>query len=135
MSALRIGAAKAGRDFSQNNKKLLWLLEALVKCNMIWLESHPKAPKLYSSGVRYEHEEGTEEWLDIPNILKEGWGDCEDLAAWRIAELRSAGIKAKGYLRWLNRPSEKITLYHVQVLLPDGTIDDPSKRLGMRGES
>ncbi len=139
MSALRVGLRKSGgEEFSRQNKKLLWLLEALIKCNMIYLASHPQTPQLYRSGVRYQRElHNQEEWLDIPGILKIRAGDCEDLAAWRVAELRHQGVAAKGRLKWYHKPGAQnnITLYHVQVLLPNGVIEDPSRQLGMRGRS
>lgn len=134
MAALRVGIKKAGRtEFSKQNRKLLWFLEALTRCNVLWLETHPSAVELYRSGVRYRQEKDTEAWLDIPHVLENGWGDCEDLAAWRVAELRNRGVKAKPYLKWYSHPDQGITLYHVLVKLPNGTIEDPSKMLGMKG--
>jgi hypothetical protein len=136
MSALRIGLDKAGPEFSRQNKKLLWLLEALIKCNIIYLASHPNTPLLYSSGVRYQREpRGKEEWQDIPSALKLLRGDCEDLAAWRAAELRQRGVFARGHLKWFHSRDVNLTLYHVQVKLPDGSIEDPSRKLGMKGRS
>lgn len=136
MSALRIGLERSGPEFSKQNKKLLWLLEALIKCNLIYLASHPLTPELYKSGVRYQREpRGKEEWQDIPTALKLLRGDCEDLAAWRVAELRYKGIFAKGHLKWYHSKSAIVTLYHVLVKHPDGTIEDPSKRLGMKGRA
>lgn len=137
MAALRIGFKKAGADeFSRQNRKLLWFLEALTRCNVLWLETNPQAPMLYDSGVRYRPEKSTEAWLDIPHILKARFGDCEDLASWRVAELRVRGVKAKPFLKWYNRPQgQNITLYHVQVRYPDGRIEDPSKELGMKGRA
>lgn len=132
MSALRIGT-KAPADFRRNNRKLLWFLEALTRCNVLWLQGHPETPGIYKAGVRYRQESNAEAWLDIPHIMELGWGDCEDLAAWRTAELRMQGVKAKCYLQWFHQPEQGFTLYHVQVKLPDGSIEDPSKKLGMRG--
>lgn len=134
MAALRVGIKKSGAaEFSRQNRKLLWFLEALTRCNVLWLETHPQAVELYRSGVRYRQEKDTEAWLDIPHVIENRYGDCEDLAAWRVAELRVQGVKAKPFLRWYNRPSQGITLYHVQVRLPDGKIEDPSRVLGMKG--
>lgn len=135
MSALKVGARKAGPDFSRSNRKLLWMLESLVKCNMLWLETHPNAIKLYQSSVRYRQEKDTEAWLDIPHILEAGFGDCEDLASWRVAELRMQGVAAKAFLKWYNNVGNGITLYHVLVRMPDGALEDPSKRLGMKGKA
>lgn len=134
MSAARIGHDSLD-EFGRQNKKLLWLLEALVKCNRIYLASHPSTPPLYQAGVRYQQEpKGHEDWCDIHHVMRQGWGDCEDLCAWRIAELRQSGVPAKGRLKWFKAPSRigRATMYHVQVYLPEGRIEDPSRQLGMR---
>ena len=58
--------------------------------------------------------------------------NCEDLACWRAAELRVRyGIAAEPTFIWKVRPGGGY-LYHIQVLYPDGRIEDPSRRLGMR---
>ncbi len=134
MAALRVGYKKAGaKEFSRQNRKLLWFLEALTRCNVLWLEAHPQTQLLYDAGVRYRQESMAEAWLDIPHVLELKFGDCEDLAAWRCAELRVRGINARPFLKWYNRPNQGITLYHVQVRHPDGSIEDPSAKLGMKG--
>ena len=112
---------------------LAHLLEALVLVNCSWLREHPRTPTLYESGVRYlEEPPGRDDWQDIPETLTRGDGDCEDLACWRLAELR---------VRWFEdaRPFVKCTVstprhvvYHVQVRRSDGRIEDPSRVLGMR---
>jgi hypothetical protein len=86
-------------------------------------------PLLYSSGVRYRRERGTENWLGPVDVLRLGYGDCEDLVAWRVAELREHGTPAQPYC-YPPRPG----LVHCVVRMPDGSIEDPSKRLGMGGE-
>ena len=109
------------------------MLRNLVEIDMIHLRHHPQTPWLYQSGVRYmEEPPGQEDWNDIPTILKLGISDCEDIAAWRVAELRvRQGIDAKPIFRTFPRPDGGV-LYHIQVQYPDGTIEDPSKLLGMR---
>ena len=85
-------------DRARSQQALLWMLEALCKVNEGHLADRPYPP-LYEAGVRYQREEGTEQWLDIPSVLEAGWGDCEDLACWRVAELRRqrrAGLRAPG---------------------------------------
>ncbi len=58
--------------------------------------------------------------------------NCEDLACWRAAELRVRhGIKAQPTFTWKQRPNGGY-LYHIQVQLPDGRKEDPSRVLGMR---
>ena len=73
------------------------LLDALVVVNGLFLRAHHVDP-LYQSGVRYQQEppDGKpEEFAAIPMVLSRGWGDCDDLAPWRVAELQEDGEKAK----------------------------------------
>ncbi|HUO51299.1 MAG TPA: hypothetical protein VMT93_02170 [Gemmatimonadaceae bacterium] len=111
---------------------LAHLLEALTLVNVAWLREQPDAPWLYESGVRYEEEPpGRDEWQDIPETIKRREGDCEDLACWRLAELRVRSLEDA-------RPFVKCsvygprTVYHVAVRRSDGRIEDPSRVLGMR---
>lgn len=86
-------------------------------------------PPLYQSGVRYRAESGTEWWLGPRDVFRRGHGDCEDLVAWRVAELRAAG-------EVLARPacySPQPGLVHCVVRRADGRIEDPSRVLGMGG--
>lgn len=108
------------------------LLKALVAIDILYLLSHPATPKLYESGVVYQEEPpGAEDWQDIPTCLRMGWADCEDLACWLAAEYQVRGVDAEPiYTRQVL--DEGTTLYHIQVRLPDGRIEDPSRVLGMR---
>lgn len=119
-------------DRPRSQTALLWLLEALCKVNQGHLEQKPYPP-LYKAGVRYRREDGTEEWMDIPSILASGFGDCEDLACWRVAELRTQGVKASPYARF--KLIEGVHHYHALVKRygPNGRtwLEDPSKKLGM----
>ena len=73
---------------------LVHLLEGLSAVSEARLREHPEAPWLYQSGVRYgEEPPGQDDWQDIPETLALRWGDCEDLACWRIAELRTRGLE------------------------------------------
>lgn len=131
-------------DRERSQQGLLWMLEALCKINEGHLAERPYPP-LYESGVRYQRENGTEEWLDIPTIIEAGWGDCEDLACWRVAELRTQGKHAGPYVRF--RRIGGVFHYHALVrhyrpvaipyrgrvltrMVPD-EIEDPSRKLGM----
>jgi len=93
-------------DHARSQYALLWFLEAMCRVNQSHIRQFRHLakkgvkkpyPRVYKSGVHYERERGTEEWLDIPNILAGGsypgeypgpWDDCEGLACWRVAELR-----------------------------------------------
>lgn len=107
------------------------MLGTLVELDCDYLRAHSEVPLLYKSGVRYQLEPpGHENWRDIPTCIKEGVGDCEDLACWRCAELIVRyGIDARPTFLWKKLP--RGTLYHIQVLTPEG-IEDPSRILGMR---
>jgi hypothetical protein len=108
------------------------LVEALVAANVAFLEAFPRTPLLYESGVRYvEEPRGRDDWQDIPETLsRDKTGDCEDLAAWRIAELRVRGEPARPAIR--AGMLRGVLTYHVRVRRADGTVEDPSRKLGMR---
>lgn len=75
-----------------------------------------------------------EHFRDIPRIIENGGGDCDNVASWRAAELRELGINARPYITWRKR-SDGGTTYHVIVRWPDGSSEDPSLLLGMSGEA
>ncbi len=107
------------------------ILEALTTVNHIFLTTH-HVPPLYASGVRYRNEprEWKNEHFDcIPVVLGRGWGDCDDLAPWRCAELRALGEKARIRIQWKRLPQGK--LFHIVVRRENGSIEDPSALLGM----
>ena len=136
---------------------LLFLLEGMILTNMWHIQRSLKkamrgigrpVPPLYQSGVRYaEDDAGREDWRDVYAILKRGRGDCDNLVAWRTAELRVAGVAADPVIKWRHIPYNlAVKLYppnmispnglwmvHCCVRLPDGTIEDVSKNLGMGG--
>jgi hypothetical protein len=109
------------------------LIEALVAVNCAWLREHQgSAPWLYESGVRYEEEPpGRDEWQDIPETIARREGDCEDLACWRLSELRVRSREhATPFIKAAVYGSR--TVYHVAVRRADRSIEDPSRILGMR---
>jgi hypothetical protein len=149
-----------------SQERLLHLMEALCRVNQTHIRQMNKFfkrglvsspyPLLYRAGIHYEREKnGTEIWPDIPSLLSgvmgKGdfpgiWGDCEDLACWRVAELREmarnapAGSplkifeKTKPFAKWRRR-SGGVYAYHALVRLPDGQLEDPSLALGMGREA
>lgn len=103
-------------------------LEGLTGTNFVLLSRAKRVPGIYMSGVRYQREpRGREVWQTFDQIIRAGVGDCEDLAAWRAAELRMAGIPARAVAV---RTGPK--MFHAVVRYPDGRIEDPSAKLGMR---
>ncbi len=123
------------------HKVLDTLLECLVQVNVALMSSRT-FPDLYSTRVRYKQEPlGEENWRDAAIVLQSGYGDCEDLAAFRVAELRvKHRIPARCVFRWKTftmtneTGRHRVKLYHILVGLQHGKtllIEDPSKRLGM----
>lgn len=140
-------------DRLRSERSILAFLEAMVCHDVGLLEADPSLPGLYESGIRYQRErppEGAvqladalgvtlrtpEEWRDIPACLAAGHADCEDLATYRAAELRARqGVEARAVIRGRWSPVDRRWVYHVVTAYPDGTIEDPSALLGMRGEA
>lgn len=118
-------------DADRSRRTLTAAMYGLALANRLYLETYPRTPRLYDSHVIYREEKRTENWNDIPTVLSKGWGDCEDLACWRIAEHLINGVQALPYVTW-RVPSGSRTIYHALVRLPDGRIEDPSRALGMR---
>jgi len=108
------------------------MLDVLHEANKQWLAAGGKAPPLYQSGVVYQEEKlGKDEWQDIPRTLELGAADCEDLASYRVSELRHSGERANHTVE--HRKSPDVILYHIRVRRQSGDIEDPSCRLGMAG--
>lgn len=119
---------KGSQGWSEN--VLAKMLEILAGANQRYIRRHG-APALYRSGVRYQREPlGAENWRYIPAILRDGIGDCEDLAAWRVAELRERGENAK-FLITKRQKRSGFLVYHIKVLRANGKEEDPSRLLGM----
>lgn len=102
------------------------MLEGLVRLNAVLL-ARSQLPPLYRAGVRYRRERRTENWKNCEQIFAAGYGDCEDLCAWRAAELRMAGEIEAQVIVEKSGPR----LWHVLVRRASGDIEDPSAILGM----
>lgn len=112
-------------------------LECLVALDRVYLRTHPRAPRIYDAGIRYLRDADgasqdtppSELWLTVPDCIAAGGADCKVLAAWRCAELRERDgeLGARCVLSRVGR------LWHVRVRRSDGTIEDPSRVLGMGG--
>ena len=101
-------------------------LEGLVALNCEQMRRR-KFPPLYASGIRYKRDKG-ETWDSAQVCMRRGYGDCEDLAAYRAAELRCQGIPARAVVMRSRTPG---VAWHCVVRLPNGRIEDPSRKLGM----
>jgi len=112
------------------------LLTALVAIDVDFLRAFPRTPLLYQSGVVYDRMQdevdacGDDAWADIPHVLAATRGDCEDLACWRVAELRVRfGVAATVAVLFqpggdgVTRPRH---LYHILVRWPEGLAGYPA---------
>lgn len=101
------------------------------------LKANPRLPKLYKSGVRYKRDRckgnmrsvdgACERFLSPTQLLKEGRGDCDDLAPYLAAQRILEGDR-KARARAIPSPGVG---WHVVVIRGDGRKEDPSRRLGM----
>lgn len=103
------------------------LVDALVTANVAYLRTNTNTPSIYDSGVVYRPDDSGPEkqWYDIPAALSRGYLDCKAAAAWRAAELKRRGIRAKAKVI-----TENGFDFHVIVASSRGR-EDPSRRLGM----
>jgi hypothetical protein len=88
-------------------------------------------PPLYATPVVYRREPMGREWwenaADVLGVITGKSGDCEDLAAFRCAELRYyEDVDCRVKVVPTRRGS-----FHAVVEYPDGTIEDPSRVLVM----
>jgi hypothetical protein len=109
------------------------LAEGLVRLNVALMrfadEKGVELPPLYESGIKYRREPTGREWWesadDVVGLAAKKSGDCEDLAAYRAAELRYyEGEVARVAILRTSRGS-----FHAVVEREDGTLEDPSKIL------
>ena len=78
-----------------------------------------EVPPVYSSGIRYVDAEADQYgpiedaiWACCATLVKPGGGNCKCVLAWRLAELRAAGIEPELVIMVRN------------VKMPDGTIQE-----------
>lgn len=158
------------------------VLRSVVETNRVLLRLAKRSgkpyPPLYRSGVEYRPEpwtgisvhesngdehtmKGVDEFANIRTVFARGWGDCDDLCAWRLAEVLEAGKQADARVYWryfvadpsapngrrrlskqnalaAKRAGERlITIMHCEVRFApkpgekSGRIEDPSRYLGL----
>jgi hypothetical protein len=125
-------AFAAGVDPETSRRLVIAGVYGLALQNMVWLKANPGTIRIYDSGVVWRPEpKGVEKWLSVPYILAAGKADCEDLAAWRVAELRVRDrVHAIPEILVRTLPDGRIRA-HAVVKWPDGRIEDPSAKMGM----
>lgn len=103
-------------------------LEGLVQVDRLVLEKDPSIPPVYQSGAVWRaipHKT----WRRADQIAGEGWGDCEGLSSWRVAEAQLSGEDPDCRVGVYHTGPQK---YHAVVIRGDDQIEDPSVLLGMR---
>jgi len=103
-------------------------LEGLARVDQLILMKDPSIPPLYASGVQWKAIKH-DEWRRANQIAVCGWGDCEGLSCWRVAELRNYGEDPGAVVGVYHTGPKK---YHAVVVRGDDSIEDPSVALGMR---
>jgi hypothetical protein len=127
--ALRVRLFRGEKERAYSEFVLSRFLAALTTANFVYLK-HTTAPALYSASVCYRAERfPREEWKGIAAVVADGFGDCEDLATYRSAELLAHSAGAHPTFRW--RRLGRLSVYHIVVRHADGSIEDPSLLLGM----
>lgn len=165
------GAFSDPRTRAYSERVLSSLLWALVYADESVLRYRPELPLLYRSGVRWKREEprpgksgcdgpGQEVFNGVTEVLRDGYADCEDLASWRVSELRLGRGLRRGPPPKPGHPKPMVcptawpqdrpkvdarpafysrslpggrTVYHIVVWWPDGYLEDPSRACGMGG--
>lgn len=91
-----------------------------------------KIPPLYSGKIVYRRElPRREEWQSALETAERGYGDCEDLVAYRLAELRAQGVLAKPVITAVNPALRHVTLTYTDPQTRQLVHEDPSRLLGM----
>ena len=158
-----------------SERALACLLWALIYANESYLVgTRDPVPPLYESGVYWQEERplgrtacpqgnGQELFLGIRQVLQQGHADCEDVCAYRVAELRMGrAVPGRGLPPFPGHPKvtaipppwqgdmtpagpdvwpgffsrktgPKEITLHIVVCWPDGEVEDPSRMLGMGG--
>lgn len=113
----------------QDTAIYLELVKCLVRVNRWCLTEWP-FPPLLSSGVQYEAEfVGEELFQSTPALYLRGKGDCEDIVAARVAEYPQG--TAEPEIRHVGFNETGGRALHLVVRRKDGSIEDPSRTLGM----
>lgn len=110
------------------------LCEGLVRLNCWYMETADEhgvpTPRLYhpSCKIVYRREPAGQEWwesaADALGVISERSGDCEDLANYRTAELRTFFDDPGARTRIV--PTKRGT-FHAIVQRGDGSFEDPSR--------
>lgn len=95
-------------------------------------ENRGRIPPLYGGTIRYKREPlRRENWQSALETAGLGFGDCEDLSAYRVAELRAQGITAFPLVKQINANLRHVLVRYLDPKTQQWVTEDPSKKLGM----
>ena len=110
------------------------VVEGLVRLNCWYMitadDSGVATPSLYRSGIVYRREPAGREWwetaADALGVVSQRAGDCQDLAAYRAAELRIFHDDPEARVKIIRT---RRGTFHAIVEHGDGSLEDPSRIL------
>jgi hypothetical protein len=131
----------------RDSKDIQLALDMLTLIDERELRRNRRIPSLYKSGVRWKRDVcpapvarvagACERFVSVTLVLEAGYGDCDDLAPWRAAELRVQYERTggrQGDSKAMAFPIRSPGIgWHILVRRSDGSTEDPSKVLGMKG--
>lgn len=95
-------------------------------------ENRGRIPPLYGGSIRYQREPlRRENWQSALETAELGYGDCEDLSAYRVAELRAQGITAFPIVAHVSPTLRHVMVRYLDPKSQQWVTEDPSKKLGM----
>ncbi len=118
----------------------------LARVDLLYLHEYPaQFPPLYEAGIVYGDDRpavgsscGDDDWRDIAVLYRVGVGDCEELAAARLAQLWAEGKDYVTCVVLLNETRGQVRrpehLFHIMLRWPSGLPSYPStvrRRSGM----
>lgn len=109
------------------------MLDGFVQACAVIIASGIAPPDPLMANVRYKLEPpGEEDWKLPNNVIKDGWGDCEDLNGWRAAGLRVTGEDPGARCIVVKTGPGKL---HAVVLRSSGDYDDACLELMQLGRA
>lgn len=110
------------------------LTEDMARLNIEAIKADARIPRLYASRVYYRMSipEGVI-FRDLYSVIRWGYGHCQHLTAWRLAELWAHGedTNAQARVKWGRSLQTGRRIFHVLIHRGDDSEEDPSRRLGM----
>jgi hypothetical protein len=103
------------------------LLEGFVRCCQLCIEAGLAPPDPMDTRVEYRLEGyGQEDWKLPQNVIRDGWGDCEDMAGWRAGGYRATGEDPNARVVVVKTGESKL---HAVVERGDGALEDVCREL------